>query len=128
MPTDRHGRQHRSRDDVRRGPPDGFRVATTDRFRRLVGDAVALLPTPLRRAAAGAEVVVVAVPPDPPLGEVPLATYTRGRGPGRLTVYRRPLELRATSRPDLVELLRSAVGHAIAEETGLPFDNDEDDW
>src|SRR5688572_2702752 len=104
MVADRHGRAHRADNDARRRPPLGFRVEGVGRFRRVIADAVSALPSTLTTPLEGARVVIEDVPPDPVLtvdGELVLATF----GDGVLTVYRRPVELRADTRSGLEETL-----------------------
>ncbi len=131
MSEDRRGRAHRSDNDRRRRPSDGFRVRSGARFASLTEDALSTLPQPLLEALADAELIVEDVPPEPPSGarEVALASFTpaRGRARPRVTVFRRPLEARALARLELVELIRLAVGHEVAEALGLDIDLD-DEW
>ena len=137
MVVDRHGRASRADNDRRHRPVDGFRLRDARRFAHVVEDAIASLPERFHVHIADALVQVVDVPPDPspadppdwlePGGGVPLSRFTPGAGgrPGRLEVYRRPLESRALSRGELAELVRSAVGQEIARAVG--FDDDLDD-
>lgn len=122
MVADRHGRAHRADNDPRRRPPDGYRVRTAARFRRVVEDAVAALPDRLARPLAGARLVIEEVPPEPDAhGGVVMATFA-----GRvLTVYRRPVESRADSRSALEETLLVAVGQAVARAMGYGDDVDD---
>ncbi len=122
MVADRHGRAQRADNDARRRPPDGYRVRTAQRFRRVVEDAVALLPQRLAQPLTGAHLVIADVPPQPsPGGDIPLASFERGR----LTVYRRPVEIRAESRATLEETLVIAIGQAVARAMGYPDDLDD---
>jgi len=129
---DRHGRATRADNDRRRRPFDGFRVRDGARFERLAREALATLPEELLEHLADAEVRIADLPPPPPAGaadEVALAAFeppAAGR-PGRVVVYRRPLEARALDRADLAELLRSAVGHEVADALGIEVDLD-DEW
>jgi predicted Zn-dependent protease with MMP-like domain len=130
---DRHGRAARVDSDRRRRPSEGFRVASTKRFRHLVEDTLSTLPDALLDAVADAHLEIAELPPativvDAGLTEIPLARFEPHARPPRLTVYRRPVELRALGRADLIELLRSAVGHEIARALGLPDDDLDDDW
>ncbi len=129
MARDRHGRSWRADGDPARRPTDGFRARDVQRFAQLTRDALMSLPDDVRAAAAGAAVAVEDIPPEP-LGiapdVIPLATYRPGP-PRRLVVYRRPLELRAESRADLVDAIRDAAGSAIARELGLPWEEDDED-
>lgn len=121
MVTDRHGRASRADNDPRRRPSDGYRVATTARFRRIVESAVAALPARLAEPLAGARLIVAEVPPEPGVtadGDVVLATF----GGDVLTVYRRPVESRADSRAALEETLMLAIGEAVAASLGYGGD------
>ena len=121
---DRHGRASRADNDRRRRPSDGFRTAHGPRFSDLVEDAIAELPDPLAEAVEGLEVVVEDVPAIAPIdheatlgpGEVPLARVVDGR---RLVVYRRPVELRAASRTEIIEVMRVAIGEEVARVLGI---------
>ncbi len=134
MRDDRHGRTARADNDRRRRPSDGFRVRDAARFERLAREALATLPEELLEHLDDAEVRVDDLPVLPSSGvghsdEVPLAVFERaaaGRRP-RVVVYRRPLEARALDRADLTELLRSAIGHEVAEALGIDVDLD-DEW
>jgi len=123
---DQHGRTMRGDHDRRRRPSDGFRVASGRRFSQLVEDALSTLPERLLDPVADAEIIVVDVPPE--ISEpgsaltdaegVPLARFVPG-APGRLVVYRRPLEMRALNRGDLGEVLRTALGLEVARVLGI---------
>ncbi len=124
MRRDRHGRATRGDNDRRRRPADGFRVRNTVRFAVLVEDAIATLPPRLADPLDDADVVIDDVPPPEathPDGGVVLAVFI----PPRLTVYRRPLEGRAESRGGLEDVVRLAVGEAVAEALGLDDDLDD---
>lgn len=125
MVADRHGRAHRADNDARRRPPLGFRVEGVRRFRRVIADAASALPAPLATPLEGARVVIEDVPPDPVVtvdGDLALATF----GDGVLTVYRRPVELRAESRTGLEETLIVAIGQAVARALG--YGDDPEQW
>lgn len=137
MGRDPHARAWRANNDRRRRPADGFRVRDRVRFAQLVEDVLVTLPDVLLDAARDAEVRIDDVPavgrasagaaPDVPLAVfVPAAS----RRPPVLTVYRRPLEARAASRGDLLEVLRLAIGHEIARVLGIDdaLDDLDDDW
>ena len=123
MVSDRHGRAARADNDPRRRPSDGFRAVTPHRFRRLVDAIIAGLPQRYAQPLTGATIVVEDLPP-PPLvdaeGEVMLATFDRGR----LTVYRRPLELRAETRAMLEDATMVAIAQAVARSLGMDDDID----
>ena len=117
---DRHGRAAHADTDGRRRPPAGFRPVTVRRFSQLVGDAVSSLPAQQSDPLRGADLVVGDVPP--PGETITLAEFRAGAGAGRppvLTVYRRPLEARADSRAELEDVLRIAVGEAVARALGI---------
>lgn len=128
MRRDRHGRLAHADSDERRRPPTGFRVRDSRRFGALVEEAISLLPEHLAQEVTPAEVVVVDVPgPEAVVdedGQVSLARFVpaRGRVRPQLVVHRRPLEHRATDRDDLVQLLRLAIGLAVARALGLSDD------
>lgn len=136
---ERHARHRRAEPDPRRRPVDGFRVADRGRFARLVGDALRALPDELLDHLDGVAVVVRDVPAtDTDDHEVPLVELdlSSSRGPrssgvrqrrgrdrsGVLSVHRRPLEARATSRDDLEDLVRIAVVHELADRFGIDDD------
>lgn len=134
MRDDRHGRTTRADNDRRRRPSDGFRVRDAARFERLARDALATLPEELLEHLDDAEVRVDDLPALPSAvggaaDEVPLAVFERAAAgrPARVVVYRRPLEARALDRADLTELLRSAIGHEVADALGIDVDLD-DEW
>jgi predicted Zn-dependent protease with MMP-like domain len=127
---DRHGRAARADHDPRRRPSDGFRVRDVARFERIAEEAVGTLPREVLAALDEAELVVEEVPPEPAPGEdVALAGFAPAEdgAPARVTLYRRPLELRATSRLELGELVRLAVGHEVIATLDLDV-NLDDDW
>ncbi|WP_370327787.1 hypothetical protein [Euzebya sp.] len=125
-PHDPHGRVARVDADERRRPAGGFRVADRARFLALVEQVVAALPTELRPHVRAAELVVDDVPdpdlPAHPEDGVRLASLTLPRpgGRARLIVHRRPLELRASTRVELVGEIHRAVAGAIREALGQP--------
>lgn len=127
-PRDRHGRAARSDSDRRRRPATGFRARDVRRFRQIVEDAVDTLPEQLASPLDSADLVIVDIPPrsgDP----VDLASFQPAATPPLLTVYRRPLEMRAESRLELEEVVRIAVGEAVARALGITdiddlFDDD----
>jgi predicted Zn-dependent protease with MMP-like domain len=45
---------------------------------------------------------------------LPTAVAVRGQHPARIVVYRRPLEIRATDRDDLADLVRDVVVDQVA--------------
>jgi predicted Zn-dependent protease with MMP-like domain len=140
--TDRHARFRRADVDRRRRPTEGFRASSTNRFERLVADAVAALPGELRSHLDDVHVTIEDVPPPPSPGtpdEVLLARYqvmprnggrpALGAFPDRLVLYRRPLEARSRDRAELAELLRATLVHELADHLGLDDDRlDELGW
>ncbi|CAN5366492.1 hypothetical protein BH23ACT9_BH23ACT9_27080 [soil metagenome] len=131
---DRRGRLARSDNDLRRRPTDGFRTAHRQRFAAMVLRAVAELSPDLRRHLSQAELVVADVP-DPDgedvdlRGEVTLARlHLAGPGPepARLTVYRRPIEMRALRRTELASEVGRAVRLAVQHALGQPRSEDDD--
>ena len=140
---DRHARLRRRHPDPRRRPSAGHRALSAASFDRLVGDALASLPPPLLAELDNVEVTVEDVPPADALEdgqEVVLLGLYQGvprteRGwdggmlPDRVTIYRRPLELRARSRQDLAAIVRETVVHEIAHHFGIDDDRlDELGW
>jgi len=153
---DRHARHRRSATDRRRRPVDGYRMTNATRFDRLVDDAVTGLPEGLLPYLTGIEIAVAEVPPErrSPEPEVVLARLRplpprrsrrrrteeqRGtdgqRGAGgtdvtaRLTLYRRPLEARAISRGDLLDLVQVTIVQELADHFGIDEDRlDEFGW
>lgn len=131
---DRHARHRRSPADRRRRPVDGYRTASADRFDHLVDDAIGALPEPLRRYLDDVEVAVAEVP-TVAAEEVALASMRSLRGPrarrrttasARLTLFRRPLEARAVSRADLLDLIQLVVVDQLAEHFGIDDDRLDD--
>jgi predicted Zn-dependent protease with MMP-like domain len=133
---DRHGRATRADNTRQRRPPDGFRATHGARFSDLVKNAIAELPPILLEGMSGINVVIETIPPvdDETIakGEVPLVRLTNPIGGAggassvakeaedrRLVVYRRPLELRATSHGELIEIIRTAIGGEIARFLGI---------
>lgn len=143
---DRHARHRRAPGDRRRRPSDGFRAASRGRFERLVEVALATLPPELLRELDRVQLWVEEVPPTPPgTGEAPplgrieatparrVSASASAAGPAppteRLVLFRRPLELRATSKADLAELVRFTVVHELAHHLGIDDDRlDELGW
>jgi predicted Zn-dependent protease with MMP-like domain len=103
-------------------------VRDPGRFERISQDAISTLPGEILAALDDADLVVTDIPPDGDR-EVPLAEFVPRRGPERprVTLYRRPLEARASGRVELSELVRLAVGREVALTLGLDIDLD-DDW
>ena len=137
---DRHARHRRRPPDPRTRPVAGHRALSSRAFDRLVDDAVAGLPAGLLDYLDNVEVTVEDVPPEDALEDgtevvllglyqgVPQTERTWGAPvlPDRITIYRRPLELRATSRTDLAELVRETVVHEIAHHFGIDDDRLDD--
>lgn len=128
---DRHARHRRAELDRRRRPVDGFRLSDRRRFRRLVVDALVDLPSPLRQHLEQVRLTVEDLPSaayerDVPLGRYVAAAPRRGQPSDRLTLYRRPLEARATSMDDLADLVRRTVTHEVGHHLGFT-DDDLDD-
>jgi hypothetical protein len=128
--ADRHGRARRADGDRRRRPADGFRARDERRFEALTEDALTTLPAALLAELDGAALRIEDIPPaqapaedrEPPMAHLAL---TR---PRRLTVYRRTVELRASSRLELTEVLREAAARAIVDALGLPEPDWDEDW
>ncbi|MEX2504638.1 MAG: metallopeptidase family protein [Egicoccus sp.] len=131
---DRHARHRRSPADRRRRPVDGYRAPSADRFDRLVDEAISALPEPLLRYLEDVEVAVAEVPTVAG-DEVALASMRQLRGPrarrrttatNRLTLFRRPLEARAHSRADLLDLIQLVVVDHLADHFGIDDDRLDD--
>ncbi|MFN2558002.1 MAG: metallopeptidase family protein [Nitriliruptorales bacterium] len=139
---DRHARHRRPDADRRQRPSEGFRIGGVRRFERLVDNALASLPGTL---LAYVENVQIAVENDPPpealdrgdgilLGlyqGVPLTARASDAVvlPDRITLYRRPIELRATNKEELLDLIREVVIHELAHHFGIDDDRlDELGW
>jgi predicted Zn-dependent protease with MMP-like domain len=139
---DRHARHRRREVDGRRRPVDGFRAASHKRFERLVAQALDSLPEELMAYLDNVQITVEDVPGPDPLGrgeELLLGLYqgvprTRrdpdaGLLPDRITLFRRPLELRAATRHELASLVRETVVHEVAHHFGIDDDRlDELGW
>jgi predicted Zn-dependent protease with MMP-like domain len=137
---DRHGRHRLRTADPRRRPSDGYRATGVVRFDRLVGEALRAVPGQLLEHLQRLELRIADVPPPDPFGsgdEVLLARYEaaqpasgnrrqRDQRIDRLILYRRPLEARARSKPELVELVREVVIHEIAHHLGMDDDDIEE--
>jgi len=113
-----------------RGPlaPAAVPLARTrrDTFDDWVLDAVERLERSIGPALAEVEIAVEEVPPDDrvdPHGDpVPLGrAEPPGPGrPGRLVVYRRPVELRSTGGRDRAALVHDVVVEQVADLLGVP--------
>ena len=137
---DRHARLRRRPPDPRRRPSDGHRALSSRAFDRLVDDAVTSLPAGLLGYLDNVQVTVEDVPPADALedGEevvllglyqgVPQTERAFGAAmlPDRITIFRRPLELRARSREDLADLVRETVVHELAHHFGIDDDRLDD--
>ncbi len=137
---DRHARLRRRPPEPHRRPSAGHRALSRASFDRLVDDALASLPGPLLDELDNVEVTVEDVPPADALEDgqevVLLGLYQgvpkteRDWGapmlPDRVTIYRRPLELRAHSREDLAMLVRETVVHELAHHFGIDDDRLDD--
>jgi predicted Zn-dependent protease with MMP-like domain len=118
---------------------DGFRARDRARFERLVDDAMSAVPRELLDRLDNVQVVVEDVPPGDVLGEgdevllglyqgVPATERPWGAPllPDRITVYRFPLEARATTKAELEALVRDTVVHEIAHHFGIDDDRLDD--
>jgi predicted Zn-dependent protease with MMP-like domain len=129
---DCHGRAARADNDRRHRPPDGFRAGHRDRFCDFVRDALTDLPHALAKAVAEFEIVIEDVPEvdERVLAglEVPLAHIREQAGIPVLIVYRRPLELRGTTKLEVIKTTRTAISEELARYLGIDTDNlyDED--
>jgi predicted Zn-dependent protease with MMP-like domain len=137
---DRHARHRRREADGRRRPQDGFRALSLERFERLVVRALDTLPEGLLAYLDDVHVTIEDVPGADPLGrgdELLLGRYQGAprtprdgdAGPDRITLFRRPLEMRAATRHELESLVRETVVHEVAHHFGIDDDRlDELGW
>lgn len=135
---DRHARRRHRVADPRRRPVDGYRLAGASRFDRLVGEVLADVPATVLDHLQQVELRLADVPPAPGPGEVedvllarsePPGQVTGGRRggpPARITLYRRPIEVRAHSKPELIALLREVLVRESARQLGIDDDRLED--
>lgn len=109
-----------------RGVP--ARMADAERFDRLalavVSDVVEQAPDSVAEGLARIELAVEEIPVLPAgwsERSVPLASYVDPAGgrPGRLVLFRRPLEHRAPTRLELDALLLTVVVEQLAEVAGM---------
>lgn len=128
---DRHGRGMRGPAFLP-GPlaPHGVpaRIAGAERFDRLalavLTDVVEQAPDEVAAGLARIELAVEEIPVLPPGWSertVPLAAYVdpAGGNPGRLVLFRRPLEHRAPTRVELDALLLTVIVEQLAEVAGM---------
>lgn len=123
---DRHARARRTLRDGRTRPPDGFRTRSLRRFEALVADAVSGLPPTVRAHLTEQTIRIAEVPPAAADAEVILCrSEPAGAGSpvATLTLYRRPLEARASGPADLLVLLQEVL---TTELTGGPDDDPTD--
>jgi predicted Zn-dependent protease with MMP-like domain len=136
---ERHGRYRRRPVDRRRRPIDGYRTGSSQSFQRIVQSAILSLPGELLQQMHNVQVSIADLPPDEYGDELLLGLYEgvprtqRESGdpvlPDHITIYRRPHELRATSRHDLWHLVRDTVVHEVAHHFGIDDDRlDELGW
>ncbi|MDX1658064.1 MAG: metallopeptidase family protein [Nitriliruptorales bacterium] len=133
---DRHRRHRTTPVDRHRRPVDGYRARSRDRFDRIADDAMAAVPPGLLAQVDNLAIVVEDVPdagegvllglyegvPRPERFEAPLL-------PDRITLFRRPLELRARTKDELVRVVADTIVHEIAHHFGIDDDRlDELGW
>ena len=108
---DRHGRAVHADVHRSRRPVSGFRLPAPVSFDRAVTDAIAELVPPVARALLGVPVDVVEIPPvkDGDTGIRLVHLEVVERRARRLTIYRRPVELRARSRDEATTVIRDAI-------------------
>ena len=135
---DRHARHRRRPVDPRGRPSDGYRTLGPDRFERLVADALDSLPAGWQAYLDNVEVVVEDVPDVDADGGggvllglyegIPQTERAWGQAalPDRITVYRRPHELRARTKRELADLVRETVVHELAHHFGIDDDRLDD--
>lgn len=139
MQRDRHARHRRHRPDRRRHPWSGYRTRSLAAFERLVGNELDALPRQLSEPLDNVQITVEETPADLGLDEILLGLYEgvpqteralAGPAlPDRITVFRRPHELRAGSAPQLAALVRETLVHEIAHHLGIEDDRlDELGW
>lgn len=138
----RSGHLRRTRDRRGRGlrgrlAPASLPLSRTraEIFDDLVLDTVEVLERRFAQELAGVEFAVEDVPPELNVydsdvledGEVPLARLLPGRPgrhgvPPRIVMYRRPLELRASDREDLGDLIHDVIIEQVANLLGVSPD------
>jgi predicted Zn-dependent protease with MMP-like domain len=105
------------------------RLGDARRFESLVRDAIDALPDQFRRRLENVEIVIEDAPDRESLlgyyHGVPLTE--RGAGysgylPDKITIYRKPLEGRASTPEELAEQIRITVWHEIAHHFGIDDD------
>ncbi|MFP4149916.1 MAG: metallopeptidase family protein [Nitriliruptoraceae bacterium] len=126
---DRHARYRHRVADRRRRPVDGYRLAGGRRFDRLVGESLAELPPAVLDHLQQVQLRLADVPPPRPDGEEEILlarSEPAGAQPARLTLFRRPIETRAHSKPELLVLLREVLIREVAGQLGIDEDGLED--
>ncbi len=113
---------------------------TEETFRQLVAEALEDLPGDIREKLDNVEVVIVNWPEPSTLKQagvrhpmqllgfyhgVPQTKRGRGYGlvlPDKITIYRRPIELRTRTAEETRDLVRRVVRHEIAHHFGIDDD------
>ncbi|HVL32867.1 MAG TPA: metallopeptidase family protein [Actinomycetota bacterium] len=104
------------------------RLGSRKRFEQLVADALDALPEQIRARMENVEVIIE----DGPLGST-LGLYTgipqteRDAGyagvlPDLITIYRAPIEAKASNAEELAEEIRRTVWHEVAHHFGISDD------
>ena len=125
MTRDRRGRGQRGPGIVPRDPRVPERPTRRERFDRLVLDIVTEIDARWHKQLGLVEYAVEDTPllPDDWGDEtVPLSSLVRGSGGDatRLVLFRRPIEHRCESRPELEAMVLTLVVEQLAELLGLP--------
>jgi predicted Zn-dependent protease with MMP-like domain len=137
VPARRIARDRRGRG--LRGPlaPAGSPLSRSrsEAFNDLVLDAVERLEVRWRKELAAVEFAVEAVPtgegsgPGGPEGVTLSRLYNGGAGRNaRIILYRRPIEARATTRPDLAVLVQDLVVEQVADLLGIAPETVDPDY
>ena len=131
---DRHQRRRTTPVDRRRRPVDGYRAGSLERFERIADDAMAAVPAALLAQVDNLAIVVDDVPPEDEgvlLGlyegvPMPARGFDAPLLPDRITLFRRPLELRARSKDELTRIVADTIIHEIAHHFGIDDDRLDD--
>jgi len=99
---------------------------TSQKFEKLVAEAIEDLPEKIRKKMDNVEIVVEKGSPYGPfLGlyqGVPKTSWARGFGmrlPDKITIFQLPLERAARSKEELKEIVKNTVWHEIAHHFGF---------
>lgn len=140
MRADRHGRHGATPVDRRRRPSTGYRTRSRAAFEELVDSAIDTVPPELLEYLENVQITVEETPAHLGLADEVLLGLYQGVPrterhpdapllPDRITVFRRPHELRCRSWDELRALVRTTIVHEIAHHLGIDDDRlDELGW